>query len=144
MKRRKDSNRAKYSLIYPGPAGYQTMAYDFFNSFWKGFTGTNTIGVVAHRFIKAFRDHNIKAAQIPRLVPQLKLDDLKSEESLLVALTPDLLDHTAQLFGIRIEWLEGVDDEIYEYRNCYILFVLFFELLAVFCWRVFVVFLLFF
>src|SRR3569833_3287996 len=106
------------------------MAYDFFNSFWKGFTGTNTIGVVAHRFLKAFRDHNIKAAQIPRLVPQLKLDDLKSEESLLGALTPDLLDHTAQLFGIRIEWLEGVDDEIYDYRFCYKQPELFFELLA--------------
>lgn len=106
------------------------MAYDFFNSFWKGFAGTNTLGSVAHRFIKAFHDHGVKATQIPRLVPQLTLADLKSEVALLGALTPDLLDHTAQLLGIRSQWLEGVDDEIYEYRHCYKQPELFFELLA--------------
>jgi len=52
-------------------------------------------------------------------MPQIKLGHLKSDEALLAALTPEILDQAAHLFGIRIEWLEGVDDEIYEYRSCY-------------------------
>lgn len=75
--------------------------------------------MVAQRFLQAFQNHGVQASQIPRLLPSIKLDNLKSEESLLAALTADILDQTASLFGIRIEWLEGVDDEIYDYLYCY-------------------------
>lgn len=52
-------------------------------------------------------------------MPQIKLGDLQSNEALLAALTPEILDQTAHLLGVRSEWLEGVDDEIYAYRHCY-------------------------
>lgn len=100
------------------------------NKLWQriaGKTKTNPVDVVAQRFLQAFFDHGVEAAQIPRLLPLVKLDDLKSEEALLAVLTPDVLDQTAQLFGIRSQWLEGVDDEIYECRDCYKQPELFFE-----------------
>lgn len=74
----------------------------------------DTVGNVSGRFLQAFRDHGVEASQIPRLLPQLKLDDLQSPAKLLAALTPEILDKTAQLFGIRSQWLEGVEDEIYD------------------------------
>lgn len=79
----------------------------------------NTLKVVAQRFSQIFQDHGVEKSQIPRLMPQIKLGDLKSNEALLAALTPEILDQTARFFGIRSEWLEGVDDEIYPYRHCY-------------------------
>jgi hypothetical protein len=74
---------------------------------------------VAERLLQLFSDHGVEAAQIPRLLPELKLDDLQSPPRLLAALTPALLDQAAQLFGIRIEWLEGIDEEIYPYLATY-------------------------
>jgi hypothetical protein len=52
-------------------------------------------------------------------LPQIKLDDLDSEKALLGVLTPEVLDQTARLFAIRSQWLEGIDDKIYEYLYCY-------------------------
>lgn len=103
------------------------------NRLWQSFTGKtkiNPVNIVAQRFIQAFYDHGVQPSQIPRLLPQIKLDDLKSEEALLSALTPEVLDQAAHFFGIRSEWLEGVDDKIYECRSCYKQPELFFEHLA--------------
>lgn len=103
------------------------------NKFWQSFTGktkSNPVNVVAQRFLQVFHDHGLQAAQIPRLLPQIKLDDLKSEEVLLAALTPAVLDQAAHLFGIRTAWLEGVDDDIYERLSCYKQPEVFFENLA--------------
>lgn len=77
------------------------------------------VTVVAERFLQVFREHGIEAAQIPRLLPQVRLEDLQSPERLLAILTPDLLDQVAKLFGIRVQWLEGQDDRIYEYLAAY-------------------------
>jgi len=106
-------------------------AHSIAKKFWQHISGksnTNSVNVVAQRFLQAFLDHGVQAAQIPRLLPTIKLDDLKSDEALLSALTPELLDHAAHMFGIRSQWLEGVDDEIYEYKACYKQPELFFEL----------------
>jgi hypothetical protein len=103
------------------------------NKLWQSFTGKtkpNPVNVVAQRFLKVFHDHGLQAAQIPRLLPQIKLDDLKSEEALLAALTPDVLDQFAHLFGIRTAWIEGVDDGIYDCLSCYKQPEIFFENLA--------------
>ncbi|CAG9932061.1 hypothetical protein [Candidatus Nitrotoga arctica] len=103
------------------------------NKFWQGFDGKtkiNPVNVVAQRFLQVFHDHGVQAAQIPRLLPQIKLDDFKSEDALLTALTTEVLYQTAHLFGIRSKWLEGVDDKIYEYLSCYKQPEFFFELLA--------------
>jgi len=95
-----------------------------------GKPNTNTVNVVAQRFLQSFLDHGVQAAQIPRLLPVIKLDDLKSEQALLSVLSPELLDHAARMLGIRSQWLEGVDDKIYEYKACYKQPELFFELFA--------------
>lgn len=73
----------------------------------------DTVGNVPRRFLQAFLEHGVEASQIPRLLPQIKLDDVQSPEKLLAALTPEILDQTAQLFGIRSQWLEGIEDQIY-------------------------------
>jgi hypothetical protein len=92
------------------------------NKLWQSFAGKtkhNPVNIVAQRFLQAFHDHGVQTTQIPRLFPAIKLDDLKSEDALLATLTHDVLDQIARLFGIRVEWLEGVDDEIYECLACY-------------------------
>lgn len=92
------------------------------NKLWQSFsrkTKSNPVNIVAQRFLQVFHDHGVQTTQIPRLLPAIKLDDLKSEDALLAMLTHDVLDQIARMFGIRVEWLEGVDDEIYEYLACY-------------------------
>lgn len=101
------------------------------NKLWQSFTGktkTNSVNTVAQRYLQAFNDHGVKPAQIPRLMPQIKLDDLQSEASLLAVLTPELLDQTARFFRISLKWLEGASDKIYEYQSCYKQPEIFFEL----------------
>lgn len=77
------------------------------------------VRVVAQRFLHLFQEHGVAISQIPRFVPQLTLATLQDVESLLSALTNDVLDHAATLFGVRRSWLEGVDDQIYETLFCY-------------------------
>jgi len=60
-----------------------------------------------------------EVSQIPRIFPKISLDDLKSDESLLKKLTPELIDEVATLFAVRTEWLEGVDDVVYASYSCY-------------------------
>ena len=81
----------------------------------KGRTPSNSVDTVAARFLRVFQDHGVEASQIPRLLPEIKLADLQSPATLLAALTPEILDKTAQFFGVRPQWLEGVDDEVYDY-----------------------------
>ena len=73
------------------------------------------LSIVCRRFLEVFRLHGVETAQIPRLLPQVKLADLQSSERLLVVLTPELLDQVAALFCVRLSWLEGVDDRVYDY-----------------------------
>lgn len=92
------------------------------NKLWQSFAGktkNNPVNIVARRFLQVFNDHGVQTTQIPRLLQAIKLDDLKSEDALVAMLTHDVLDQTARLFGIRVEWLEGVDDKIYEPLACY-------------------------
>lgn len=77
------------------------------------------VAVVARRFLQIFQDHGVPAAQVPRLVPQISLDKLSTTETLLSALSGDVLEHTAKLFQIRRTWLEGVGDQIYDTVWCY-------------------------
>lgn len=88
------------------------------------------MNIVATRFLQSFHDHGVQAAQIPRLLPQIKLADLKSEEAQLATLTPEILDKAAHLFGIRSQWFDGVDNQIYEWLSCYKQPEIFFEHVA--------------
>jgi len=76
---------------------------------------TGQPSTVRQRFFEAFRLHGVAASQIPRLLPEIKLSDLQASERLLDVLTPGVLDEVATLFGVRTSWLEGIDDQIYEF-----------------------------
>lgn len=92
--------------------------------------GKDPVTEVAARFLQLFRDHGIAIPQIPRLISEVKLESLRSTDTLLPALTTDVLEKAATLFGVRYEWLEGVDDRIYERSFCYKQPEIFFEHLA--------------
>jgi hypothetical protein len=80
---------------------------------------SDPVEIVAARFLKLFQDHGIATSQIPRLIPQITLEKLRNTETLLPSLTPDVLELTSTLLGVRVTWLEGVDDRIYERKFCY-------------------------
>ena len=69
---------------------------------------------LAKRFLQLFEWHGIAKVHIPRLVPQLTYQDLQTPQSLLPALTPAIIDHTAKLFAVRSSWIESTDDLIYD------------------------------
>lgn len=73
------------------------------------------LNIVYQRFVEIFHWHGVETSQIPRFLSDLKLSDLESSERLLSVLSPQILDHVAALFGVRLRWLEGVDDQIYDY-----------------------------
>lgn len=75
--------------------------------------------IITERFIRLFHEHNVAIGQIPLLRPELKLGDLASHETLLSALSNDLLEKTAEQFWVQKEWLEGADVEIYPHRSFY-------------------------
>ena len=92
-----------------------------YKNWWRpaGKSQAGSVNIVAQRFLQAFLDHGVEASQIPRLLPQVNIGDLQSPEKLLAVISPEILDQTALLFGIRAQWLEGVDDQIYEHLACY-------------------------
>jgi hypothetical protein len=75
--------------------------------------------LAAQRFLQLFEDHGVAPTQIQQFLPSVTLYTLQSPCALLNALTSDVLDQTAKLFGVRRQWLEGVGDQIYECRTCY-------------------------
>ncbi len=95
----------------------------YFRRLFSLFQGTAEdkagVDIVAKRFLQAFQAHGIELSQIQRFLPNITLDCLQSEGKLLAALNHDVLFRTSELFGIRLAWLEGVDDQIYEHLGCY-------------------------
>lgn len=75
--------------------------------------------LVAYRFLKAFKDHDVKITQIQRLIPEITLDRVSSAEALLPALTDDVLTRTAKILGIERAWLDGVQERMYRPRSSY-------------------------
>lgn len=99
--------------LYGWPWQHQAA---FSESAWQQ---KNDVSIVAKRIVEAFNIHGVETAQIPRVFPSLTLDKLATPGKLISAVTPEIIDSVAQLFGIRSQWLEGVDDEIYEYLATY-------------------------
>lgn len=85
----------------------------------RGQKPVNRVNIVAERFLQAFEDHSVAVSQIPRFLPQLRLDQLGDTQALLAALTPQILCETAKMFGIRREWLEGKGTQLYNSFYCY-------------------------
>lgn len=75
--------------------------------------------LVAKRFRQLFIDHGVEETRIPRFFPKITLEDLQSDSLLIKKLTPELINEVAQLFNVRSEWLEGVDNTIYLSQTCY-------------------------
>lgn len=75
---------------------------------------------VSSRFVQLFEEHNIHRNQIPRFFGNgLTFADIETNTKLLPKLTPELLQAAADLFAIRIEWLEGVDEQVYPIHHFY-------------------------
>lgn len=70
--------------------------------------------LLVERFLYLFEAHHINRTQLPRLFPHIKYDDLGSPRQLLAALTPEVVDDAAKLFGVETTWLEGLDEGIYQ------------------------------
>lgn len=85
----------------------------------EGPSDNDEVVSVARRFLEMFLAHGVSPASIPRMLPALRYSDLLDEESLLSALTPETLDRAASLFGVRMAWLSGTDDAIYELDYSY-------------------------
>jgi len=66
------------------------------------------MAVRAQRFFRAMQEHGIAPAQMARFFPELTPGKLSKAESLADPLSPTLLDHAAELFRFRREWLDGV------------------------------------
>lgn len=82
---------------------------------WKERRGAgHDVSVLAARFLQLFAEHGVRATSIPRLVPDLRYSDLAEERALLAALTPRMLENVAALFSVRLSWLIGESDVIYE------------------------------
>ncbi len=84
-----------------------------------GASGANGIERIADRFLQAFEAHGIQPSQIPRFITTLSFNDLRDRQTLLAALNHRVLKDAADFLGIRLEWLEGVDDQIYPLHYCY-------------------------
>lgn len=88
--------------------------------FWKASANEPEAPNTAKRFIRLFEGHGVARAQIPRFFGHgLNLYQVENESELLKALNQDILQAAAELFGIKLEWLEGATDELYELNNFY-------------------------
>jgi hypothetical protein len=98
-------------------------AFSIWDRFKKLFVNENKVKEVesiASRFIRLFEKHGVHRNQIPRFFGHgLTLADVANDEKLLEKLTHEMLQTACDLFAVRPEWLEGVDDQIYETHDFY-------------------------
>lgn len=101
------------------------------NEIWRRWRAKpEATSVVVRRFLDLFQSHGVGPTQMQRLLPEVTLDKIKSPDALLALLSNEMLDRIATLFGVRREWLEGIDEQIYPHRFCYKAPRTFFEGLA--------------
>ncbi|PHS73363.1 MAG: hypothetical protein COB22_01330 [Cycloclasticus sp.] len=75
---------------------------------------------VVSRFVMLFEAHGVHRNQIPRFFDHnLSLENVATDKSLLPTLTPDVLQAAAELFAVRLEWLECADDQVYKMHHFY-------------------------
>ncbi len=75
---------------------------------------------IASRFVLLFEKHGIHRNQIPRFFGHgLTLADVAGDDRLLNKLELGILNAAAELFAVRLEWLECVDEKIYETHDFY-------------------------
>lgn len=75
---------------------------------------------VSSRFIQLFESHDVHRNQIPRFFGHgLTVKDLQDETALLGKLDEPVLDAACSLFGVRREWLEGAESQVYPCHDFY-------------------------
>lgn len=75
---------------------------------------------VAARLVHLFEAHGVHRNQIPRFIGHgLTVKDVKDEDSLLAKLDEPLLDATCEMFAVRREWLDGVDQQVHITHDFY-------------------------
>ncbi|MGN4752781.1 hypothetical protein [Bacillus cereus group sp. MYBK220-1] len=77
---------------------------------------------VVKRFIEVYENHSIMQNQIPSFIDKkfdLSLKDFKDYDSILKVLNDDIINWTCEKFGIRREWIDGADNQIYSYKSYY-------------------------
>lgn len=75
---------------------------------------------VASRFVRLFESHGIARNQIPRFFGHsLNFADVKNDDVLLVALDSQMVSDAADLFGVKPEWLECADPQVYKLHDFY-------------------------
>ncbi|MFC1750925.1 hypothetical protein ACFL2V_19205 [Pseudomonadota bacterium] len=80
----------------------------------------NSTLLVAKRFVELFESHGVKRTQIPKFFGHdLTLEKLKDDETLLSNLSDEMLDDVCELFAVRREWLDGVEEQIHPYYDFY-------------------------
>ncbi|MXR69948.1 hypothetical protein GNT65_14895 [Shewanella sp. JBTF-M18] len=88
--------------------------------FWKTPSPVHEISNTAKRFIRLFEAHGVARAQIPHFFGhELSLYQVENEQELLKVLSHQILQDAADLFGVKVEWLEGATDELYELNHFY-------------------------
>lgn len=92
---------------------------------WKfiGFLGkikTPQAESVSSRFVRLFECHNVHRNQIPRFFGHgLTVKDVHDDHSLLCKLDESLLEAACERFGVRREWLDGAESEVYSCHDFY-------------------------
>lgn len=87
---------------------------------WVRKIQTHPTESVSSRFIRLFESHDVHRNQIPRFFGHgLALRDVQDEVSLLNKLDEQLLDAACDLFGVRREWLEGAESQVYSCQDFY-------------------------
>ncbi|KAA6462797.1 hypothetical protein DX932_17630 [Bacillus cereus] len=77
---------------------------------------------VVKRFIEVYENHSIMQNQIPFFIDKrfgLSLKDFVDYDSILKILNDDIINWTCEKFGVRREWLDGIDNQIYWYKSYY-------------------------
>ncbi|MFH1987987.1 MAG: hypothetical protein ABIK25_10225 [Pseudomonadota bacterium] len=75
---------------------------------------------VSSRFVRLFECHNVHRNQIPRFFGHgLTVKDVHDDLSLLSKLDEPLLDAACERFGVRREWLDGAESQVYACHDFY-------------------------
>jgi hypothetical protein len=64
---------------------------------------------VARRLVALAEAHGVQKQEIPRLLKGIGYADLEDPARMMAAITPGIVDKAAELFGVRREYLEGID-----------------------------------
>lgn len=72
------------------------------------------------RFVRLFESHGVHRNQIPRFFGHgLTVKDVQDDQSLLGKLEEPLLEAACEQFGVRREWLDGAEPQVYACHDFY-------------------------